>query len=161
MPGTLRILLLLTCIPIACTTMDDPKQVPVEQQQAIEMAILDVHARMKQEAQRGDFNALYGHVLEMDKGVIIEDGRLRRTRQEALTATREGMQGLKDLSYSYAQKYITVISPFTALWVGEGTTSATLNDGRQISASFAETVVFIKKGGQWKVLHAHRSIPNR
>jgi hypothetical protein len=97
----------------------------------------------------------------MDKGVIIEDGRIRWTRQEALNATKQGLQGLKDLSYVYAQKRITVISPAMALWVGEGTSSATLQDGGQISVPFAESILFVKKEGQWKVFHAHRSVPNR
>jgi hypothetical protein len=61
----------------------------------------------------------------------------------------------------YTQKRITVIAPTMALWVGEGTSSATLQDGRQISAPFAESILFVKKEGQWKVFHAHRSVPNR
>jgi ketosteroid isomerase-like protein len=97
----------------------------------------------------------------MDKGVIIEDGHIRWTRQEASSSTRQGLQGLKDLSYTYTQKYVTEVSPAVTLWVGEGTSAATLQDGRQISAPFAETIVFVQRDGQWKVLHAHRSVPNR
>jgi uncharacterized protein (TIGR02246 family) len=133
----------------------------VDQRQAVETAILEIHAKMKQAAEQGDAEALFEYVLEMDKGVIVEDGRLRLTRQEALRATTQGMQRLKDLTYMYGQKYVTVISPTVALWVGEGTASATLEDGRQISAPFAETIVFVQKEGKWKVLHAHRSAPNQ
>jgi ketosteroid isomerase-like protein len=132
-----------------------------EQEQVIEKAIVDVQAKMQQAAQQGDVDALYTYVLEVDKGVIIEDGRIRWTRQEALNATRQGLQGLKDLSYVYTQKRITVITPTMALWVGEGTSSAILQDGRQISVPFAESILFVKKEGQWKVFHAHRSVPNR
>jgi hypothetical protein len=158
---TLKALLLLACVPAAWITQNDPNKMSIEQQQAIEKAIVDVQAKMQQAAQQGDVDALYAHVLEMDKGVIIEDGRIRWTRQEALTTTKQGLQGLKDLSYSYTRKYVTVISPAAALWVGEGTSSATLQDGRQISAPFAESVFFVKKDGEWKVFHAHRSVPNR
>ena len=161
MSTALRVLLLLAYIPVVWIAQNNPKQVPADQQQAIERAIVDAHAKMQQAARQGDIDALYEYVLEMDKGVIIEDGRLRQTRQEALEATRQGMQGLKDLSYSYTQKYITVISPTVVLWVGEGTSSATLKDGRQVSVPFAETIVFMLKDGKWKGLHAHRSIPNR
>lgn len=161
MSNALRALLLLACLPVVWTTQNDPKKMSIDQQQAIEKAIVDVHAKMQQAAQRGDVDALYAYVLEMDKGVIIEDGYIRWTRQEALSLTRQGLQGLKDLSYAYTQKYVTVISPTVALWVGEGTSSATLQDGRQISVPFAESVLFVKKEGQWKVLHAHRSVPNR
>lgn len=161
MSNSLRVLLLVACVPVVWTTQNHSKEMSIGQQQAIERAIADVHAKMKQAAEQRDVEALYQYVLEMDKGVIIEDGRIRWTRQEALSSTKQGMQGVKDLSYTYARKYVTVISPTVALWVGEGTTSATLEDGRQISVPFAETIVFVEKDGQWKVLHAHRSVPNR
>jgi uncharacterized protein (TIGR02246 family) len=161
MSNTLKILFLLACVPLVGTTQCNRKAISVKQQQAIESAILDVQAKMKQAAEQKDVEALYNYVLEMDKGVIIEDGRIRWTRQEALNLTRQGLQGLKDLSYNYSQKHVTVISPAVALWVGEGTSSATLQDGRQFSVPFAETIVFVRKDGQWKVFHAHRSIPNR
>jgi ketosteroid isomerase-like protein len=161
MSNTLKILFLLACVPLLATTQDDSKGIPVDQQQAIESAILDVHAKMKQAAERREVDALYNYVLDMDKGVIIEDGRIRWTRQEALNSTKQGLQGLKDLSYTYTQKKVSVISPTVALWVGEGTSSATLEDGRQFSVPFAETIIFVQKDGQWNVFHAHRSVPNR
>ena len=162
MSNSLRVILLLICVPVFCTIQKNTKgRMSVDQQQAIESAIFDVQAKMKQAAEGRDVEALYKYVLEMDKGVIIEDGRIRWTRQEALNSTRQGLQGLKDLSYAYTQKYVTVISPTVALWVGEGTSSAALEDGRQISVPFAETIVFVQKDGQWKVFHAHRSVPNR
>jgi uncharacterized protein (TIGR02246 family) len=134
--------------------------VPAEQQKAIEKAILEVHAKMKKAAENRDADALYDFVLDTDKGVIIEDGRLLRTRKEALDSTRQGLQGITDLSYTYNQKHITVISPTVALWVADGTSSVTINDGRKISVPFAETIIFVQRDGQWKVLHAHRSAPN-
>lgn len=161
MSNTMKAFLVMACIPFVLMTQHDSKKMSIEQQQAIEQAIVDVQAKMQQAAQQGDADALYTYVLEMDKGVIIEDGRIRWTRQEALNSTKQGLQGLKDLSYVYTERHITVISPTMALWVGEGTSSATLQDGRQISAPFAESVLFMQKDGQWKVFHAHRSAPNR
>lgn len=161
MSNTLRAFLVMACVPFMLMTQHDAKKMSGEQQQAIEQAIVDAQAKMQQAAQQGDVDALYKFVLEMDKGVIIEDGRIRWTRQEALNSTKQGLQGLKDLSNVYTQKHITVISPAMALWVGEGTSSAILQDGRQISAPFAESILFVQKDGQWKVFHAHRSVPNR
>lgn len=161
MPNTLRASLLLACIPFVWMTQHNSEKMSIEQQQALEKAIVDVQAKMQQAAQLGDVDALYAYVLEMDKGVIIEDGRIRWTRQEALSATKQGLLGLKELVYSYTKKNVTAISPDVALWVGEGTSSATLQDGRQISAPFAESILFVKQEGQWKVFHAHRSVPNR
>lgn len=161
MSNTLRALLVLACVPVVWMTQHDSKKMSSEQELAIEQAIIDVQEKMQQAAQQGDVDALYEYVLEMDNGVIIEDGRIRWTRQEALNSTKQGLQGLKDLSYAYSQKRITVISPTMALWVGEGMSSATLQDGRQISVPFAESILFVEKDGQWKVFHAHRSVPNR
>lgn len=161
MSNTLKLLLLLACFSLVGITQCNRKAISFMQQQAIESAIFDVQTKMKEAAERRDVEALYNYVLEMDKGVIIEDGRIRWTRQEALNSTRQGLQGVKDLSYNYTQKKITVISPTVALWVGEGSSSATLQDGRQFSVPFAESILFVQKDGQWKVFHAHRSVPNR
>jgi hypothetical protein len=116
---------------------------------------------MMKAAENLDAEALYGYVLDQCKGVIVQDGRIMVTHLEALDATKQGLQRLKDISYTYNQKHITIISPTVALWVADGTTSATiLEDEREINVPFAETIVFVQKDGQWKVLHAHRSVPN-
>ena len=160
MTNALKVVLVLGCVSIVWAVQKDEVAVPAEQQQAVEKAILKVHEAMKKAAESFDADALYDFVLDTDKGVIIEDGRLRRTRKEALDSTRQGLQGISNLSYTYNQKHITVISPTTALWVADGTSSATVEDGRTISVPFAETIVFVQRDGQWKVLHAHRSAPN-
>jgi hypothetical protein len=161
MSNSLIVSFLLVCLPAVACAQSFVQQLPADQQQAIEKAIVETHARMKLAAEQKNAEDLFAYVLEMDKGVIIEDGRLRRTRGEALRSTEQGMQGLKGLAYTYTQTYVTVLAPTMALWVGEGTASATLEDGRQISGPFAETIVFVQNNGDWKVIHAHRSAPNR
>jgi hypothetical protein len=161
MLNTLRVLFLLVGIVIGASAQNLVQEMSADQQQAIEKAIIETHAKLKLAGEQRNVEALYDYVLEMDKGVIIENGQLRRTRQDAVRSTRQGMQGLKDLAYTYTQTYVTVLSPTVALWVGEGTASATLEDGRQVSAPFAETIVFVQNEAEWKVVHAHRSTPNR
>lgn len=160
MTNVFKAILVSACVSVVQAVQNNKSGMPLEQQQAIEKAILKVHSEMKKAAENRNVEALYDFVLDTDKGVIIEDGRLSRTRQEALDSTKRGLQGMTDLSYTYNQKYITVISPTVALWVGEGASSATIEDGRKISVPFAETIVFVQRDGQWKVLHAHRSLPN-
>lgn len=135
--------------------------VPVQQRQEIEKAIIDLHSRLQAAAGKVDVDALYADVLDTDKGSITEGVRVAATRKDALERTRQAFATLQRISYSYApdRRYITVISPTAALWVAEGTSSATLSDSREINSSFAETIVFIKTDGAWKVLHAHRSAP--
>ncbi len=147
MNSTFKAVLVLACVSVILAVENDKNAIPLEQQQAIEKAILKVHEDMKKAAENQDVEAIYDFVLDMDRGVIIEYGELRRTRQEALDSTRQGLQGISNLSYTYNQKYITVISPTTALWVAEGTSSATIEDGRTISVPFAETIVFVQRDG--------------
>ncbi|MHC4310821.1 MAG: nuclear transport factor 2 family protein [Planctomycetota bacterium] len=156
-----KVIVVLACVSVVWAMQNDKSDTAKEQQTAIEKAILKVHVAMMKAAENLDAEALYSHVLDMNKGVIIQDGRVLKTRQEALNATKEGLQGLKDISYTYNQKHITLISPTVALWVADGTTSATIiEDGREINVDFAESIIFIQKDGQWKVFHAHRSVPN-
>ena len=147
-------LCLVSFFPGVLLAQDESKE-----SEAIKSAIRDVQAEMRQASEALDAEAIYAHVLDAPMPPIIEDGRLRRTRSEALRSTAEGLQGLYSLSYTYASEHITVLSPKAALWVGTGSAAATLRDGRQISAPFAETIVFVNRGGEWKVLHAHRSAP--
>jgi len=161
MKNTIKLVLILSCVSVVWAVQDNKNSVSSEQQKAIEQEILKVHVEMVKAAKNSDAEGLHSHVLDECKGVIIQDGRIMMTRQESLDATRQGLEGLKDISYKFNKKYITVISPTLALWVADGTTSVTIvEDGRQLSVPFAETIVLVKKDGQWKVLHAHRSIPN-
>ena len=156
-----KVIVVLACVSVVWAVQNDKGDTTSEQQQIIERLIMEVHAAMMKAAENLDAEALYSHVLDMNKGVIIQDGRVLKTRQEALNATKEGLQGLKDISYTYKQKHITVISPTVALWVADGTTSATIiENGREINVDFAESIIFIQKDEQWKVFHAHRSVPN-
>jgi ketosteroid isomerase-like protein len=116
---------------------------------------------MRSAAERLDAAALYAHVLDTATPPIIENGALAETWGAALARTTRGFQGLTGVGYTYTRQSITALSPTIALWVAAGTATATLADGRQVSAPFAETMVFVQRDGQWKVLHAHRSSPAR
>ena len=130
-------------------------------QDDVEAAIRAVHAEMRQAARELDAAALYAHVVDGDTPPIIEDGSLADTRAAAMARTTQGFRGVSSLDYSYTRESITVLSATTALWVGAGTATAQLADGRRIDAPFAETILFVQRDGEWKVLHAHRSAPNR
>jgi hypothetical protein len=124
-----------------------------------ESEIRRVHADMRAAAEQRDAAALFAFVLDTATPPIIENGAIAATHAAALERTERGLRGLASISYAYARDSITVLSPTTALWVAEGTAQAGLPDGRQISAPFAESIVFVRRDGAWKVLHAHRSSP--
>ncbi len=155
----LKVIIILICISVAWAAQDNRTNLEPDQQEAIKKAILQAHLEMKAAAESFNADELFKYVLDVNN-VIIENGVLRSSRREALNITRQGLQGIKELSYNYNHKNITVISPNTALWTGAGTATVILDDGRNITNNFAETVVFVLREGQWKVLHAHRSTPN-
>jgi ketosteroid isomerase-like protein len=134
---------------------------PATSQEDIEAAIRAVQAQMQRAAERLDAPALYAHVVDGPTPPVIENGQLADTRVAALARTAQGFQALTSVSYTYTRQSITVLSATTALWIGVGTASAVLADGRTIDAPFAESIVFVERDGQWMVLHAHRSGPRR
>jgi len=149
-------------LSLAATAVDLGAQaVPPDQRQSIETAIRALHVKLREAAEQLDAAALYAHVLDTDTPPIIEDGELRWTRAAALAATTSGLQGLTRISYHYTRDHITVLSPTTALWVAEGNATATLADGREFTAPFAETLVLVRPETEWQLLHAHRSAPNQ
>jgi ketosteroid isomerase-like protein len=134
---------------------------PVPGKESIEAAIRAVMEQMRHAAAERDAVALFEHVLDSATPPIIEDGRVTASRAVGLEGTAREFQAFTSLNYAYAREDISILSPTTVLWVGAGTASAILQDGRHIEVPFAETVVFLKHEGRWKVLHAHRSTPGR
>ena len=158
MNKTAIIALIIAGVSLFLAAMENHSDFSPAQQKTIQNEILKVQEKMKTAAESLDVDELYKHVLDVND-VIIENGELRNTRKEALGITKQGFQGIRELTYTYKHKNIAVLSPGNALWTGTGTTTVILEDGREITRDFAETLVFILRNGQWKVLHAHRSSP--
>ena len=144
---------------IMLTACSNQSNISAMQAKTIEKAILKAQEDMKNAAENFDADALFKYVLDVND-VIIENGLLRKTRKEALDITKQNLQGIQKLTYSYSHKNINVLSSTTALWTGIGTSKAVLNDGRELTIDFTESIFFVLQNGQWKVLHAHRSSPN-
>ena len=134
---------------------------PATSQGDSEAAIRAVQAQMQRAAERLDAPALYAHVVDGPTPPIIENGQPAETRAVALARTAQGFQALTSVSYTHTRQSITLLSPTTALWIGVGTATAVLADGRTIATPFAESIVFVERDGQWMVLHAHRSVPRQ
>jgi len=150
------------CVTLAGSTAELRAQsAPDNAQQTVEQALRAASVQLRAAAEKLDANALYAYVLDTATPPIIEAGRVAPTRAAALAGTVAGFQGLTSISYHYTREHVTVLSPTAALWVGEGTATALLRDGREIEAPFAETLVWVMRDGQWKILHAHRSVPQR
>lgn len=126
---------------------------------AVVRAVLETNAKMTQAANRLDVEAFFAYILDTDKGLIIQNGTVFKTRAEAMEAVKRGFMGIAKMDRRFDNPQVTVISPDTALLAAEGSVSATLTDGREMTSRFAVSVVFVRKAGEWKVLHGHYSMP--
>jgi uncharacterized protein (TIGR02246 family) len=154
--STLAATLLATTLLFAQPKPD----VDTTSEQAIKKAVLETNARMTQAADKVDVEAFFSHIT--DPCVIIQNGTVFKTRQEAMQAVKRGFAGIAKVDRRFENPLVTVISPDVALLSAEGTVSATLTDGRTMDGGrFAVSMVFVRKDGQWKVMHGHYSMPAR
>jgi hypothetical protein len=129
--------------------------------QAVEKAVLEVHARMTKAAQDPDAEKMFAFILDAGPGTIIQNGVYMKSRQDALESVKKGLQGVEKVERSYNQNRVTVLSPEAALLTGDGTTTITLMDGRVFGSPFAVTELYVLRNNEWKILHGHHSVPNR
>jgi len=125
----------------------------------IEKAILETHDKIIAAAEKQDADALFGYILDNEKTVIIQDGRLF-TRQQALDMIKESYTGTAKIEYSFEQRLVNVLSPTTAILTAAGNVTVTLESGESFSTQFANTSVFTLQEDGWKIIHGHHSIPN-
>ena len=126
---------------------------------SIEDAVLAVSAEMTKAGEAADADRLFGYMLETDKGSVIQNGVLLATRQEALERVRNNLGGISRIQYRWKRQYVTVLSPEVAVLAAEGESTATTTAGDTFTTPFAQTVVFVLRAGNWKVIHAHQSTP--
>jgi ketosteroid isomerase-like protein len=122
--------------------------------------VLEANAQVTQASNSLDVDRFFAYILDSDKGPVIQDGRLFKTRAEALEAVRAGFQGVTKAERRYDQTFVTVLSPQAALLTAAGSSTATLSGGQTLTSPFALSLVFVLRDGQWKILHGHYSIPN-
>ena len=156
-----KVIVVLACVSVVWAVQNDKDDTTAEQQQAIEKAVLKTHIQMTQADNNLDVDEFFSYILDFDKGLIIRDGRLFKTRQEAYETVKKGFEGISQLKRTYEQTHVTAISAETALLTAQGTSTATLSDGQTLSSPFAVSMVYVLRDGQWKVLHGHYSVPNQ
>lgn len=144
---------------IGAVTVSQGQSTKESTSQDVQKAVLARLAEIQNAAEALDPDKVFSFVLENDQGVLAQNGKLFRTRREALESTKQGFQGLQKVEYRFDQQYVTLLSPTVALATGEGLSSATTKDGRTFTTRFAQSVIFVLTNGDWKVFHAHRSFP--
>ena len=126
---------------------------------AVERAVIDRYDQMVAAAESLNVDELYRYVADTDQGALVLNGRLIRTRAEALANTRNSFNGIKAVKYQVRDRLVTVLSPTSALLVTTGTSNVETEDGRTFSRPFAHSVVFVFQDGAWRVVHSHQSTP--
>ncbi len=160
MKNAFKLIVVLASASVVWALQSESRKVSVETQEAIEKAVLAAHTQMSEAEKALDAERFFASIPDFDKGLIIQDGVLFETRRQALDNVRAGMQGITSVERTYDRKFVTVISPETALLTADGTAGVTLNDGRTLSSRFAASIVFVLRDGQWRLLHGHYSTPN-
>lgn len=145
-------MVLLACPPSGSTMTD-------AQRATIEEAVAKAHAETVRYAEQLDVDKAISTMLENDKGAFTRDGELIMTRQEVVDVYTQIYAGLQSQDIHIGRQNVIALSPDIALLVGEGKSASTTKDGRTFSARWAETVVYVRVDDEWKVFHAHQSVP--
>jgi TonB family protein len=122
--------------------------------------VLAANARMTEAANRLDTDAFFACIVDSDATRIVQDGKLFKTRAEAMAAVRAGSQGVAKVDRQFDSPHVAVLAPGIALLTAEGMSTATLQDGRSFGGRFAVSLVFVLREGEWKLFHGHYSLPN-
>ena len=142
-----------------CSSFSGGKDAAEPDYAKIEEQVKDTYAQITKAAESADAERLFSFVLDNDKGALIRNGRIVLTRQEAFDNYKRNAVGIQKVIYKMEREYVTVVSPETAVMVAEGSFEATTTEGNSFGAPFAQTVVFVLRDNQWKVLHSHTSSP--
>ena len=160
---TLNRLVIALFIGLLTTNQLVAQQKPAESnasEESIKKAVLETNMKMTQAADALDVDTFFSYILDTDKGLIIQNGTIFKTRLEAMQAVKKGFMGLSKIDRRFDNPQVTVISPDVALLASEGTVAATLTDGRTMdSGRFAVSLVFVRKDNKWMLLHGHYSMP--
>ncbi len=124
---------------------------------AIEKAVVEAYHRIN--ASGMDMDRFFADILDFDNGMIIQNGLLFKTRQEAYDAVKKGFEGVTKVQRNYDQTYVRILSAKHALLTGTGVTKIELANGQSFNSPFAVSLVFQLDHGQWKILQGHYSTP--
>lgn len=128
-------------------------------EQAIKDAVLATNTAMIAAANRLDTDAFFAFILESDRGPVVQNGVIFQTTGQARDAVKRGLRGIVKVDRRIENPQVTVLGPDAALLVGDGSMTATGDDGRTMTSAFAVSLVFVRRGGEWKLLHGHYSMP--
>jgi uncharacterized protein (TIGR02246 family) len=125
----------------------------------VEAAVLAVHDEMTRAGEAGDADRLFSYMLDTTTGSVVQNGTILATRAEALDEVRSGFRGVSKVQYTWRRRLVTVLSPEIAVLAVEGDSTVALTSGNSFSTPLAQTIVFVRKSGQWRAIQACHSLP--
>jgi uncharacterized protein (TIGR02246 family) len=134
-------------------------QTPGSQASEAEKAVLAALAKIKQAAETLQASSLSELVLP--QATVIQNGTLFRSRDEFQQAIDAAYKNLEKQEINFRRQQVTMVAPTVALVTAEAEGTSTLAGGTIVSGTSAWTVLFVLTDNQWKVLHAHTSVPRR
>ena len=144
----MRILFMLLCAPVFA-----------QDNAVIEKAILSVHNQVTRAAEDRDLDRLFSFMAETSKGSIVQNGVLSLTPADAKAKVAPGFSAPVRVAYRWKQQHVTVLAPAIVLLVSEGDTIVNPEGQPQVTVPLVQTLVWVQRDGEWKILHAHQSSP--
>lgn len=110
-------------------------------------------------AESMNVDALAAFLTDNDDGALVINGRIFQSRTQAVDITRKNFSRLRSVKYDVGPRLVKVISHDTALLVTSGSVSVQTEEGQLIAREFAQSVLYVRQNGLWRVLHSHLSNP--
>jgi uncharacterized protein (TIGR02246 family) len=147
----------LLCGIIFSSVFAAPPTLTDTQRVEIEKAVQQINDNVLKAAAHVDVDKMFSFILDDADGVMIQNGNLILTKDEAVRQYKQAVANIQKLEYQFDHQIIHVLSPESALVVCDGISIGTTMSGNTFRVPFAQTIVYVLRDGQWKVIHTHAS----
>lgn len=148
--------ILSTLIISFCITLNGYSQeLTAAQQSAIATEVDALFDKTIEAAETLDSSILAGSVDDSLKAGFIVTGRYFRDFAPVIAEFDVNKVGCKYQKMDVVNKKITVLSDNAALITASGNYTLALEDGRNLTGTFAYTLVYSRVNGEWKIIHTH------
>ncbi len=123
---------------------------------AVRSAVSGMMDAVMRSAEKMDVEQIFAP-LSHDQKAVFFFGFQPFTRDALIPFFRQAYGQAKSQSIRLTHTDVKVLGPDAALWLGWGTGRIDWKDGRVTEQALAETWLWQRVDGQWKVIHSHES----
>jgi len=131
------------------------QELTTEQKQKITSEITTLFEGSLKASETFNADMLGSNVDDSLQAGFIIGGQFFRSFETVMADFREKIKGAVSQKMNVVNQKITVLADNAALVTASGTYSMPLEDGRNLTGSFAWTLVCSKVNGSWKIIHSH------